>query len=140
MDLLCDPPKPGEESYERFRQESSAIMASLSRKAAMITTTFNSMVDCSCSPVDGSLFAFPRIRFTAKALEAAKAAGLSPDTFYATCLLDRTGVCVSSGNIFGQKEGIYHIRLTLMPPEEKVSLALARWKQFHDEFQQKYAD
>ena len=38
------------------------------------------------------MYAFPRIRLPAKAIEAAKAKGVAPDAFYALAMLDATGV------------------------------------------------
>jgi aspartate/methionine/tyrosine aminotransferase len=139
MDLQCLPPLSGEPSFELFQRESQSIMGELSRKAALITQAFNNMTNTFCSPCVGSLFAFPQIRFSPRALEAAAKAGLPPDTYYASCLLEKTGVCVSSGNIFGQKEDTFHIRLTLMPSEEKVKIALERIRQFNEEFHGQYA-
>ncbi|PRP87945.1 alanine aminotransferase [Planoprotostelium fungivorum] len=138
LDLACDPPTEGQASYPLFHEESEAIMGQLRRKAKAIEDSFNSMNGTSCAEIKGSLFAFPQIHFSEKALQSAKEAGLSPDTFYASQLLDATGVCVSSGNIFGQKEGTYHIRLTLMPTEDRVKVALDRIKTFNEEFYRKY--
>jgi len=138
LDLACNPPKEGEASYPLFKEESELIMGQLRRKAQSIEQSFNSMSGTSCSKIKGSLFAFPQIHFSEKALEAARNGNMSPDTFYASNLLDATGVCVSSGNIFGQKEGTYHIRLTLMPTEDRVKVALDRIKTFNEEFYKKY--
>ena len=38
------------------------------------------------------MYTFPRIRLPPKAIEAAKAQGVPPDTFYALAMLDATGV------------------------------------------------
>jgi len=38
------------------------------------------------------MYTFPRIRLPPKAIEAAKAQGVTPDTFYALAMLDATGV------------------------------------------------
>jgi len=138
LDLACNPPKEGDESYPLFHEESTTIMGQLYRKAQAIEQTFNSMTNTSCSKIKGSLFAFPQIKFTEKAIKAAEAAGMKPDTFYCMNLLEATGVCASSGNIFGQKEGTFHIRLTLMPTEDRVKVALDRIKSFNEEFQKKY--
>jgi len=138
LDLACNPPKEGDASYPLFKEESEGIMGQLRRKASAIEQSFNSMTNTSCSKIKGSLFAFPQIHLNEKAVKAAKDANLSPDTFYASQLLEASGVCVSSGNIFGQKEGTFHIRLTLMPNEDRVKVALDRIRKFNEEFQKKY--
>eukprot|EP01117_Protostelium_nocturnum_P016718 TRINITY_DN6682_c0_g1_i2.p1 TRINITY_DN6682_c0_g1~~TRINITY_DN6682_c0_g1_i2.p1 ORF type:complete len:225 (-),score=83.70 TRINITY_DN6682_c0_g1_i2:31-705(-) len=139
LDMACFPPQKGDPSYELFHKESQSIMNDLSEKANCISETFNSMTNTSCSKVKGSLFAFPQIKFNESALKAAKDAGLEPDTFYARELLEEAGVCVSSGNIFGQKPGTFHIRLTLMPTVAKVKDALERIRKFNESFHSKYA-
>ena len=35
---------------------------------------------------------------------------MSPDSFYATNLLEETGICVVPGSGFKQKPGTYHFR------------------------------
>lgn len=46
---------------------------------------------------EGALYLFPQIRLPAKAIAAAKAAGIAPDAFYADKLLDGTGIVVVPG-------------------------------------------
>lgn len=138
MDLQCNPPKEGDESYPLFQKESEGIMNSLAKRATYMAQTLNSIPSISCSAADGSLFVFPRINLPAKAIEEATSNNMKPDTFYCMRLLDTTGVCVSSGSIFGQKEGTFHVRLTIMPPEEKVVMVMDKWRQFHEEFLKKY--
>jgi alanine transaminase len=153
LELQCNPPKEGDPSYALFNKESSAIMEALATKASLITKAFNSMTNWSCVEVQGALFAFPRVTLTQKVIEAARqkgefkdvgwysyCEGMEPDSFYANELLEATGVCCSSGNIFGQKEGTYHVRLTLMPSVDRVKLALDRWATFNEQFFKKYSD
>jgi hypothetical protein len=54
-------------------------------------------------------------------VEAAKAAGKAPDTFYCLQLLEETGISVVPGSGFGQRDGEYHLRTTILPPESKIS-------------------
>ena len=35
---------------------------------------------------------------------------MHPDSFYATELLEKTGLCVVPGNGFGQRDGTFHFR------------------------------
>lgn len=48
------------------------------------------------------MYLFPRIQLPNKAIEAAKAANTTPDTFYARRLLNATGIVVVPGSGFGQ--------------------------------------
>uniref|UniRef100_A0A3B4WYF6 Aminotransferase class I/classII domain-containing protein n=1 Tax=Seriola lalandi dorsalis TaxID=1841481 RepID=A0A3B4WYF6_SERLL len=63
-----------------------------------------------CQPVEGGAFAFPRVYLPPKAIQKAKEVGMKPDTYYCMRLLEETGLLVSPGSEYGQKEGTYHIR------------------------------
>ena len=56
------------------------------------------------------MYAFPQIKFPEKALAAAKEAGQPADVFYASHLLEATGICIIPGSGFGQQPGTYHFR------------------------------
>ena len=60
------------------------------------------------------MYAFPNISLPAKAVEAAKNAGQPADVFYAFNLLESTGICIIPGSGFGQQQGTYHFRYTMM--------------------------
>lgn len=67
-----------------------------------LVNAFSSLEGMACSKVEGAIYAFPRIHLPAAAIKAAKAEGVSPDTFYACCLLDATGIAVVPGSGFHQ--------------------------------------
>ena len=56
------------------------------------------------------MYAFPQIKFPEKALAAAKEAGQPADVFYASHLLEATGICIIPGSGFGQQPGTCHFR------------------------------
>lgn len=41
VDLMVRPPKPGDESYERFRHETQTIFESLKKRAQILTDALN---------------------------------------------------------------------------------------------------
>jgi hypothetical protein len=51
----------------------------------------------SCQPLEGAMYAFPRITFPDKFLAAAKAADKKPDVMYALAVLQRTGIVMVPG-------------------------------------------
>jgi alanine transaminase len=61
-----------------------------------------------------------------------------PDTMYCLDLLDKTGLCVVPGSGFGQVDGTFHFRITILPPESSLANVLGRLSQFHNEFLGKY--
>lgn len=84
------------------------------------------------------MYAFPRLHLPPKALEAAKAAGKTPDTFYCLALLEETGIVTVPGSGFGQEEGTFHMRTTILPPEEKIAEFISKFKNFHEKFMATY--
>ncbi|OWK49451.1 Alanine aminotransferase 2 [Lonchura striata] len=92
-----------------------------------------------CNPVQGAMYAFPRIEIPARALDAAKEKKQAPDMFFCMRLLEETGICVVPGSGFGQKEGTYHFRMTILPPTEKLKLLLEKLGQFYTKFVQEFS-
>ncbi|KAH0619609.1 hypothetical protein JD844_000378 [Phrynosoma platyrhinos] len=87
MDIVVNPPVPGEESYAQF----------------------------------------------------IKTHKMAPDMFYCMKLLEETGICVVPGSGFGQREGTYHFRMTILPPVEKLKILLEKVKDFHIKFLEEYS-
>ena len=63
MDVVVNPPKPGEPSYESFTAQKTGVLNSLAEKAQLVADTFNSMEGFSCCVVQGAMYAFPRYNF-----------------------------------------------------------------------------
>jgi len=80
-----------------------------------------------------------QIQIPPKAIEAAKAKGLTPDQFYTFELLENTGICVVPGSGFGQSPGTYHFRTTILPQPELLSEMLQKFSTFHNFFLSKYS-
>uniref|UniRef100_A0A671L7S0 alanine transaminase n=1 Tax=Sinocyclocheilus anshuiensis TaxID=1608454 RepID=A0A671L7S0_9TELE len=68
-----------------------------------------------------------------------KAKGQAPDMFYCMKLLEETGICLVPGSGFGQREGTYHFRMTILPPTDKLMILLNKLKEFHQKFTQQYS-
>jgi len=85
------------------------------------------------------MYAFPRITIPPRAVEEAKKREMAPDMFYCSELLENTGVCVVPGSGFGQRDGTYHFRTTILPQEEVLQNVLQSIKSFHESFMQKWS-
>ncbi|CAH3182197.1 unnamed protein product [Porites evermanni] len=138
VSAMCNPPRTGDESYETFIKEKTAILESYRRKAKITTSMLNSLEGISCSDVTGALYAFAKIELPQKAIEEAKLKNCTPDEFYTWQLLEATGLLPIPGSNFGQKEGTYHVRFTILPSEDKVVSMFNRISTFHKEFMDKY--
>uniref|UniRef100_A0A1B6CHN5 alanine transaminase n=2 Tax=Clastoptera arizonana TaxID=38151 RepID=A0A1B6CHN5_9HEMI len=138
MDCVVNPPKPGEPSYEQYKAEKDGVLQSLACRAKMVADTFNSIPGFTCNPVQGAMYAFPKIDLPEKAIAKAKSLGQCPSTFYAFQLLENTGICIVPGSGFGQKPGTYHFRTTILPQPEKLRDMLQKFKEFHLKFIEEY--
>lgn len=139
MSLMVNPPKPGDQSYELFKKEKKAELESLRRRAHMVTDAFNSMEGITCNFVEGAMYAFPKLTLPPKAIAAAKAAGKAPDAFYCLKLLEETGISTVPGSGFGQEEGTFHLRTTILPREEKMEEFCTKFENFNKEFRKQYS-
>ncbi|RKP13802.1 pyridoxal phosphate-dependent transferase [Piptocephalis cylindrospora] len=140
VDLMTNPPRPGDVSYPQYEKETKGIFDSLKRRSTMLSDAFNNMEGVTCNPAEGAMYVFPRICFPKKAIKAAEEAGKLPDEFYALAMLDATGVCVIPGSGFGQEKGTWHVRSTFLPREELFDDFIDGLRNFHQEFMAKYKD
>lgn len=65
--------------------------------------------------------------------------GQVPDMFYCMRLLEEKGICLVPGSGFGQREGTFHFRMTILPPTEKLKVVLEKVKEFHLDFTAQYS-
>ncbi|KAH8684427.1 mitochondrial putative alanine aminotransferase [Tricladium varicosporioides] len=135
VELMVNPPKEGEPSYELYKQEYDGIFAGLQKRATALYEAFKGMEGVECGEPQGSMYLFPTITLSDKAVAAAKADGRSPDEFYAFRLLDATGVCVVPGAGFGQKENTLHFRTTFLAPGTEW---VGRIGKFHSDFMDEF--
>ncbi|CAF1839918.1 unnamed protein product [Brassica oleracea var. botrytis] len=55
-------------------------------------------------------------------------------------LLEATGISTVPGSGFGQKEGVFHLRTTILPAEEEMPEIMESFMKFNDEFMSQYGD
>ncbi|KAK6710275.1 hypothetical protein SNK03_004719 [Fusarium graminearum] len=135
VELMVNPPKQGQPSYELYKKEYDGIFTGLQERATALHKAFSQMEGVECAEPQGSMYLFPTINLPAKAAEAAKAEGRSADEFYCMRLLEATGICVVPGSGFGQKENTLHFRTTFLAPGTEW---VGRIVKFHNEFLDKY--
>ncbi|KAI9702754.1 MAG: hypothetical protein M1836_007968 [Candelina mexicana] len=137
VEMMVNPPKEGEPSYELYRQEYDGIFQGLKERAQALFNAFEEMEGVSCQDPQGSMYLFPTITVPPKACAQAEKEGRKPDEFYCFRLLDATGVCVVPGSGFGQKEGSLHLRTTFLAPGTDW---VGRITKFHKEFMNEFRD
>lgn len=136
--LMVKPPKRGEESYQRFEKEENAIFEGMKSRAEALVEGLNKVDGISCNPAEGAMYAFPSVQLPPKAIKAADEMHVSPDTLYALSLLEETGICVVPASGFGQKEGRFGFRTTFLPPDDKMTSAIDKFKVHHESFCERY--
>uniref|UniRef100_A0A1A8FNR2 alanine transaminase n=1 Tax=Nothobranchius korthausae TaxID=1143690 RepID=A0A1A8FNR2_9TELE len=139
LELVVNPPQPDEPSYSTFMKERTAVLAALREKARLTEEIFNTVSGITCNPVQGAMYTFPCISLPQKAIDKAKEEGLIPDMFYCMKLLEEEGICLVPGSGFGQKEGTFHFRMTILPPTEKLKVVLQKIRDFHLRFTQEFS-
>lgn len=135
---MVNPPKPGDESFELYDKEKNDRLASLARRAKLLTNALNGLEGVSCQAVEGAMYAFPSITLPAKAIERAAALHKNPDVLYCLELLEETGLSCVPGSGFQQAPGTFHFRTTILPPEESFPDIIQRFAGFHEKFMRKY--
>lgn len=138
MDCVVKPPQEGSESYPLFYFEKRAILKGLKEKAKITAESFNKIDGISCQPIQGAMYSFPRFTLPDKFISDCKQRSVEPDAEYCMQLLESKGVCVVPGSGFGQEEGTFHFRMTILPPKDKMIDCMSRFESFHSEFLQKW--
>lgn len=87
----------------------------------------------------GAMYSFPNIKLPKGALEAAEKLGKSPDAFYCLKLLEATGISTVPGAGFGQADGTFHLRTTILPRENVMESFCKMFKDFHNSFIKEFA-
>ncbi|XP_073418470.1 alanine aminotransferase 2-like [Dendrobates tinctorius] len=139
LELVLDPPHCGDPSYETFMKEKETLLRNLAEKAKITEKILNQTPGIYCNPIQGALYAFPRIQIPDRAIKLAQDRGQEPDDFFCHLLLEDTGIVLCSGNGFGQTAGTYHIRITLLHPINELRYILQKITQFHMRFLAEYS-
>lgn len=119
--LLVIPPGPGDPSRDLYVRERDGILEELRLRASLLAEGLNKIPGIRCNPIDGAMYAFPRIQ-------------LPPgknDQDYCMALLEKTGICVVPGSGFGQMPGTSHFRITILPPTEQIREVVKAIGEFH---------
>jgi len=139
VDLMVNPPKSGDRSHDVYAQERDAIIQSLKRRAKLLSLELNKLPGFSCTELEGAMYAFPKIKIPQKAIEEAAKQGKAPDLMYCLELLDNTGIVCVPGSGFGQRDGTFHFRTTILPPENQMKEVIEKLANFHSQFLTKYS-
>lgn len=139
MGLMVNPPQPGDYSYDAFIKDKDSVLQSLKRRARRMTDAFNDLEGVVCQETEGAMYAFPQITLPEAFLAHAAAKGKAGDVLYCLELLDETGLSCVPGSGFKQREGTFHLRTTILPPEDQFDRIIGLFTSFHQGFMKKYS-
>ncbi|KAK2822479.1 hypothetical protein Q5P01_022544 [Channa striata] len=139
LDLMINPPQPGDPSYPLYSMETQHMKTTLVHNAKKASVVLNSLPGFCCQPVEGGQYLFPRLFLPQEAINKAKEAGTQPDTFYCMRLLEEAGVLASPGCDYRQKEGTHHVRFYIMTSLDIMEELLNRLTNFHTKFMKEFS-
>lgn len=137
--ISCMVKPPVGDAAELYTKETSAVLASLKERSIMVHQALNQIPGITCNPLQGAMYAFPKIELPKRAVELATSRGQAPDFLYCSELLEATGICVVPGSGFWQVPGTFHFRMTILPPRDQLEVFLERLANFHLGFREKYS-
>jgi aspartate/methionine/tyrosine aminotransferase len=114
--LMVKPPKKGEESYDLYIKEKNEILNGLKRKAEKITKGLNDIDGITCNSPRGAMYLFPKLDLP----DEKDYEGQKRDYQFCKQLVLEEGIVTVPGSGFGQLPGTNHLRMTFLPPEEKI--------------------
>lgn len=129
--LMVQPPEELQESYCQFNFEVSRICNSLTQWSYSLVAGLNAIPGISCQSVEGALYAFPSVQLPTQVIDAARASGQSPDTFYCLSLLEETGICVVPASCFGQDCNRFGFRVAFLLPDDKIDFVIEGFARHH---------
>ena len=138
MASVVSPPQPGDASFAAFDTQRTTILDGLKKRAKLVHLKMNQIPGVKCMPVEAAMYAFPEIALPEKFVAEARSQQKAPDTYYVIQLLQELGVILVPGSGFGQKEGTYHFRMTILPQEEDLVAFIDGLAKFQKKIYEKY--
>uniref|UniRef100_A0A8C9XYP0 alanine transaminase n=1 Tax=Sander lucioperca TaxID=283035 RepID=A0A8C9XYP0_SANLU len=72
LDLMVNPPKPGDPSYDTYTQEILLTLATLSQNAQRVQEFLKDLPGMSCQPAMGGIYLYPCLHLPSEIIEKAK--------------------------------------------------------------------
>ena len=129
-----------QELHNFFEKETNEIFQDFKTRANECYNILNSCEGITCNPIEGAMYAFPTIDLPKKFIQKAEEKNVKADFLYCINLLEKTGICTVPGSGFGQKEGTWHFRSTILPsPVEHLVDIMHNLKEYNDKLHEQYS-
>ncbi|KAM3619528.1 uncharacterized protein V6R79_009666 [Siganus canaliculatus] len=127
LDIMVNPPRPGDPSYDSYMQELLLTRTTMSQNAQRAQEFLNDLPGMSCQPITAGIYLYPRLHLPSEIIEQAEEQELEADVFYCQRLLQEEGVFAGAGG----RDGKHHLRLCVLLPPDTLEDILARLGSFH---------
>ncbi|XP_041647293.1 alanine aminotransferase 2-like [Cheilinus undulatus] len=131
LDVMIDPPTPGDPSYDTYTQEILLTRATLSQNAQRAQEFLNDLPGMRCEPAMGGIYLYPRLDLPSEIVREAEISEVEADVLYCQRLLKEEGVLVGAGSQNGQTTDKHHLRLCFNVPSDSLEDVLTRLGSFH---------
>ncbi|CAJ1061177.1 alanine aminotransferase 1-like isoform X1 [Xyrichtys novacula] len=131
LDLMVNPPTPGDPSHDSYTKEVLLTRAILSQNAQRAQKFLDDLPGMSCQPVMAGIYLFPRLHLPSGIIEQAEELKVEADVLYCQWLLEEQGVLLGAGSQNGEAAGNHHLRFCVLVPPETLEDLLSRLRSFH---------
>ncbi|XP_056620657.1 alanine aminotransferase 2-like isoform X2 [Triplophysa dalaica] len=132
LDVMVDPPRPGDASYDLYIQEVSYRLSTLRLNISSAVDFMNDLSGFTCSTVQSGIYIYPHLSLPHTA--HTQIAGLC----YCRRLLEDQGVCVGFNDCKKEdhtdSHNCFHLRLCVMMSSDDLEDFLCRLQTFHLQF------
>ncbi|KAJ4943078.1 hypothetical protein JOQ06_005587 [Pogonophryne albipinna] len=118
LDLMVNPPRPGDPSYDTYTQEILLIQATLSQNAQRAHEFLNDLPGMSSQPAKGGIY--PRLHLPSEIIEKAKILEVEACVLYCQMLLKEEGVFLGAGCQNGETTGNHYLMLCILVPADTL--------------------
>ena len=117
-----------------LQKQYNELFESLKFRANYASTLLNKAKNMKCNAIEGAMYAFPQVMLPEKLITEANKAKVAPDVYYCRMVLERSGICLVPGSGFGQEQGTFHFRTTILPsPNQYFEQVFDLLKTCHEE-------
>ncbi|MHA2249535.1 MAG: aminotransferase class I/II-fold pyridoxal phosphate-dependent enzyme [Candidatus Kariarchaeaceae archaeon] len=128
--LMVTPPKEGDVSHPLYVSERRNILDALARKAKIISVGLDEIDGITCPTPKGAMYLFPNLILPTNRDYQGKPA----DFRFCEALVREEGIVTVPGSGFGQLPDTWHLRMTFLPPEEKIPMIMEKFNNCFTKF------